>query len=66
MCQPRADKPIELAGKLLHALRRERDPDQLHRNELLGIGIVRAKDGSERPGPDLMENAEWSERSRRR
>ena len=60
------DQLLELRDELMNALGRHVQTKKFHRNESILVGIVRAKDGSQRSSSDLMEYAKWTERVRER
>jgi len=60
MRQTGRDKPIELRREPVRLIGRQIELEQLDRDEPLAIGVVRAENGSERPGADLMKNAKRS------
>src|SRR6184192_1309989 len=55
------DDSLQLSDELMNAFRRQLEAEEFDRDEAIALGFVRAKDGSESPGADLMENAEWTE-----
>ena len=60
------DQLLEFGDQAEGSLRREIQPEPLYRDEFLLLRIVRPKHGTERARADLMENAKWTERVRRR
>ena len=60
------DQPLELGDELVHAFGRQVEAEQLDGDQLVLPGIVGAKHGAERARANLMQNAERTERVRRR
>jgi hypothetical protein len=56
----------QLIGKRVCLFRREVETKDLHRDKSIARRLVRPEDRPENAGSDLMQNAEWSERWRRR
>ena len=54
-------EPLQLSDELMNALRRKIEAEEFDRDEAIALGFVRAKDGSQSSGADLVENAEWTE-----
>ena len=61
MREIRGDQPLQFVDELMDALRRKVELEQFDRDEPIAVGFVRAEDGSESSGADLVENAEWTE-----
>ena len=61
MREIRGDQPLQFVDELMDALRRKVELEQFDRDEPIAVWFVRAEDGSESPGADLVENAEWTE-----
>jgi len=61
MTQVRGDEAIELGDKLVHALGRQIEPEELDRHESFALGIVPAKNRSKGSCTDLMKNTIGSE-----
>jgi hypothetical protein len=66
MRQVFGDQTLELGDQLMNAFGRQIEPEQLDRDELVLLRIVSSKDRAERACPDLMKNAEGTERVGRR
>jgi hypothetical protein len=59
------DQTLELGHQLVQPLRRHIEPQDFDRDQPSSIGVVGAKDRTERSGTDLMKDPERSERVRR-
>ena len=60
------DDVFERGGEIGGLLRRQIEPEHLQRDQTAFDRIVRAKDGSEAAGPNLMQDSKGTARSRRR
>jgi hypothetical protein len=52
---------LEIGDELMHTLGRQIELEQLDSDETVLFLVIRAKNGAEHAGANLMENAEWSE-----
>ena len=61
MGEIRRDQLVELGDELMDALGWQVEPKELDGDDAIGLRVPRPVDRTERPGANLMENAERSE-----
>jgi hypothetical protein len=66
MAEPRCDEALELTDQLIDLNGTQRQPEQLDGDLSIAFLLVRAKDGTERAGADLLKLAKTTNRIRRR
>ena len=61
MSQVHLDQAPKLVGEPLQFVGQQVETEQLDGNQAVAIGLIRAVDRSQNPGPDLMQDAIRSE-----